>query len=196
MPVPQTARKGSNSMGDPAFEQPSGTQGYDRRPPERGWRIVLTTALTGAAGGMAVNDFSGTLGYRGLAGVFALAAVLAAANWLRTLDPRGPLARHVPWLFLAPAAVAAIIAAFIQGHAAGIFTAIAVILTTGAVFLSAEIGAAAGLLVGVAVIGLGVVITGAGAMLAEGATLTGLAFIGAGVARLTGRATPAPMNAN
>jgi hypothetical protein len=65
-----------------------------------GWRGRIATALLGVAGGMAVNDFSATLGYRGLAGVLAVGGVVAAAAWLRGLDARAWLPRNVP-----PAAV-------------------------------------------------------------------------------------------
>ena len=47
-----------------------------------GWRGRLTGWLMGAAGGMAINDFSNALGYRGLAGVFAVVAVVAASAWI------------------------------------------------------------------------------------------------------------------
>jgi uncharacterized membrane protein YoaK (UPF0700 family) len=82
---------------------------------------------------MAVNDLSGTLGYRGLGGVFAIAGVVAATTWVRGLDTRAWLPQHASWLFLTPAAAAATAAAFSPRASAGILTAIAVILTAGAV---------------------------------------------------------------
>ena len=173
-------------MGNSIPNQACGTnvaENKNRRQPKREWRGALTSALMGVAGGMAINDLSGTLGYRGLTGVFALAGVLAATNWLRKLDPRAPLARYASWLFLTPAAAAAIVAAFSPGRIEGIFTATAVILTTGAIFLSTGIEAGAGLLQRAAVIGIGVAGIGFGvALLADRETLFGVTLIAGGFA--------------
>src|SRR5690348_2394381 len=94
-----------------------------RRPKLR-WRGKVTGLLIGAAGGMAINDFSGTLGYRGLAGVFAIAGVLATTNWVRGLDARAWLPRYASWLFLVPAAAVAIAAAFSSKPGAGVLTSV------------------------------------------------------------------------
>ena len=66
------------------------------------------------AGGMAVNDLSGTLGYRGLAGVLAIAGVTAAATWIRQLDADAWLPRCASRLFLTPAATVAVAAVFAE----------------------------------------------------------------------------------
>jgi hypothetical protein len=104
---------------------------------------------------MAINDLSGTLGYRGLAGVLAITGVLTATSWLRGLDARAWLPRHALWLFLTPAAVAAIVAAFSSGVSAGVLTAIAVLLTMGAILLATGLEAAARLLLSTAASGAG-----------------------------------------
>jgi hypothetical protein len=141
-----------------------------------GWRGRLTSVLMGAAGGMAVNDLSGTLGYRGLAGVLALAGVAGAAAWVRGLDARAWLPRHAPQLFLAPAAITAVAAAFAPGPAAAILTAAAVALTVGALLLATGLLAATQLLLGAAAIGAGVAVIGTGAAaLANQDTLFGAA---------------------
>src|SRR5262249_46089094 len=59
---------------------PGPDQGRHRRPVN--WLGRLVTALTGLAAGMAVNNLSGTLRYRGLAGAVAVTGVVAAATWL------------------------------------------------------------------------------------------------------------------
>src|SRR5438046_2273555 len=118
---------------------------YRRRPP-LGWRGKLTGLLMTFAGGMAVNDFSSTLGYRGLAGVLAIAGVVAAATWIRQLDADAWLPRCASWLFLTPAAAVAVAAAFSPGPSAGILTAAAVILTAGAVLVATDLETAAELL--------------------------------------------------
>ena len=135
-------------MVDSPIEPPaqSDTAGKDHgegpRRPKFGWRGRLTSGLVGLAGGMAVNDLSGTLGYRGLSGVLAVAGVAAAATWVRGLDARALLPRYAPWLLLTPAAVVATIAAFSARPAAGTLTAVAVILTMGAVLLATSLMAA------------------------------------------------------
>ncbi len=103
---------------------------------KRPWLGRLSTYLASFAGGAAINDFSGTLGYHGLAGAIALLAVVAAATWIRGLDPRARLPRRALWLFLAPAACMATIAAFSSGTAASILTAAAAILTIGGVLIA------------------------------------------------------------
>ena len=82
---------------------------------------------------MAINDLSGTLGYRGLAGVFEVVAVLAATTWIRTLDARAWLPRRASWLFLTPAAASAAVAAFGAGRAVRLLMSVAVILTVAAI---------------------------------------------------------------
>jgi hypothetical protein len=47
-------------------------QASSHHQPARAWLGRLSTFIVGVAGGMAVNDVSGTLGYHGLAGVIAL----------------------------------------------------------------------------------------------------------------------------
>jgi hypothetical protein len=167
-PPGPVARPGASGAGD----------GKVLRRPRLGWRGRLTSVLMGAAGGIAVNDLSGTLGYRGLAGLLAVAAVAAATAWMRGLDARAWLPRHAPQLFLIPAAAAAAAAAFSSGSAAAILTAAAVVLTAGAVLLATGLQAAAWLLQGAASIGGGAAVIGLG---------VGVALIGFGAAALAGR---------
>lgn len=109
----------------------------------------------GAAGGMAIADLSGTLGYRGLAGVLAVAGVLAAATWVRGLDARAWLPRHARIMFLVPAAAVAAAAVFTPRAPGGALTAVAVILTAGAVLLNTDLLFAALMLASTAMAGLG-----------------------------------------
>jgi hypothetical protein len=51
------------TSGNPSSDAVTGETVLSRRL-RAGWRGKLTTTLVGAAGGMAINDFSGTLGYR------------------------------------------------------------------------------------------------------------------------------------
>lgn len=142
-------------LGDSPDDSGMDKAGINRGPPKIGWRGRLATALAGAAGGIAINDFSGTLGYRGLAGVSAVMAVLAATTWIRALDARGWLPRRASWLFLMPALASATVAAFGTGQVAGIFTSIAVTLTLGAILLSGTFKVAIFFAMGVAIIGGG-----------------------------------------
>ena len=68
------------------------------RPRSRSWNR-FSLALMGAAGGMALNDLSGTLGYPGLAAVLAIGGVLAVRAWILELDPRALLRRRTSWVF-------------------------------------------------------------------------------------------------
>lgn len=154
-----------------------------RPRPEPGWRARLTSLLIGASGGMAINDLSGTLGYRGLAGIFAIIGVLITTDLLRGLDARARLRRHASLLFLTPAAAAAAIAAFESGRSAGILTVVAVVLTAGAVVLTTRLKAAAQLLSSAAGIGSGVAFIGVGvALIVARHVPLGVPFIGVGVA--------------
>jgi hypothetical protein len=109
--------------------------GHGSRP-WLGVRGKITAGLAGAAGGMAINDLSRT-GVRGLASVAALAGVVSAAFWLRGLDRRAWLPRYASWLFLIPAGLAALAAAFTQGPGAGWLTGVAVVLVLGGVLSAA-----------------------------------------------------------
>lgn len=147
----------------------------------------LSTYIASFAGGMAVNDVSGSLGYHGLAGAFAFAGVVTAAVWIRGLDPRAPLPRYGTWLFLIPAACAAVIAAFSSGLTGSVLTITAVVLTLGAVLLAKELESAARLLAGTAFIagGAAVIAVGAAAM-ADRNALYGAAVIAGGPAVIGG----------
>lgn len=179
------------------------TMGRHRCPPPRspGWRGKLTGLIVAFASGMAVNDFSNTLGYLGLAGVAAIAVVMAAATWIRQLDAEAWLLQTVSWLFLTPAAAAAVAAAFSRGVSADILTGLAVILTAGAILAATELETAVKLLTRSALSGAGVAFIGTGMMLLTsrhvlvGAMFLGLgvAFLGLGVMLLTDR--PALMEA-
>jgi hypothetical protein len=127
---------------------------------------------------MAVNDFSGTLGYHGLAGAVALSGVVTAAAWIRGLDPQARLPRCALWLFIVPAgcAAAADAAAFSSGPDTDILTGFAAVLTVGAVLVVRKLESAATLLAGAGLIALGTaLITYAAAFLAD----RGLALPGA-----------------
>ena len=156
-------------------------------PDKRVWLGKLATYLASAAAGMAINDLSGTLGYHGLAGAFAFFGVIFAANWIRTLDSRARLARLAPWLFLAPAACLAIVAAFWSGRAAGILAAIAAMLTLGAVLITKELQTIGRLLAGIALIVGGVAVIAAGATsFVGGNTSLGTMVVLGGIALVIG----------
>lgn len=156
---------------------------------KRAWLGRLSTYLASFAGGAAINDLSGTLGYHGLAGAVALLGVVAAASWIRGLDPRARLSRRAPWLFLTPAACAGAAAAFSSGTAASILSASAAILTIGAVLIARELQSAARLLTGSALIMSGAAVISAGtASIASGHTALGAAIIPAGTAFIVGGA--------
>src|ERR1700722_19319685 len=103
------------------------------------WLRTLAASLPGVACGWAINQFSSSLGYSGLAGVVALTGVVGVAVWIRGLNPRARLPRYAPWLFMIPAACVAAIAAFSARSTASILTLIAAILTVGAVLITQEL---------------------------------------------------------
>ena len=180
--------KGEDAVGESPAQPPdtAGDADTGRRAegrPKVGWRGRLTGLLTGLAAGMTVNDLSGTLGYRGLAGVAAITGVVAAAVWIRGLDARALLPRYASWLFLVPAATAAMVAAFSSRSGAGLLTVVAIALTVGAVLLTTNLDTAAGVLGSAAVIGGGVALIGGGtAVMADRGVLVGVAVIAVGVA--------------
>jgi len=136
---------------------------------------------------MAVNDVSGSLGYHGLGGAFALAGVVTAAVWIRGLDPDAPLPRYATWLFLTPAGVAAAIAAFSSELTGSTLTIVAVVLTLGAVLVAKELESAARVLGGAAFIAVGAaVIAGGAASTADREVLFGPAFIAGGAVLIAG----------
>ena len=163
--------------------------------PARPWLGRLATYLASFAGGMAVNDFSSSLGYHGLAGAVALSGVVAAATWIRGLNPRARLPRYAPWLFVIPAACLAAIAAFSSGPTVSILTAIAAVLTVGAVLVTKELLSAARLLRGVAFVALGAASIAFGsaaladryALMGAASIVLGAAFIAYGAAAIADR---------
>jgi hypothetical protein len=196
MPQPPPKRRDSAKRTEPSpAEQQTMDDGdcQHRRPP--GWRGKLTALLVTFAGGMAVNDLSSTLGYRGLAGVLAIFGVVAAATWIRQLDAGAWLSRRASRLFLTPAAAVAVAAAFSPGPSAGILTAVAAILTAGAVLVATELETAVELLsraalggAGVAFIGIGMTLLTSRHVLAGTMFIAlGVTFIGTGVALLADR---------
>lgn len=148
----------------------------------RTWLGRLSAAIAGLAGGMTVNDVSGSLGYHGLAGVIALAGVVMAAVWIRGLDPRARLSRRSPQLFLIPAGAAAMAAAFSSGSLSRTLTAAAALLTVGVVLVVREMRAAQGFLVAAGGIALAAIFFESGAAAITGhRLLEGAAFIAGGV---------------
>lgn len=142
------------------------------------WLGRLGAFLASIACGMAINDFSSSLGYRGLPGAFALAGVVTVAAWIRGLSPRARLARHASWLFITPGACLAGIAALSSGPTAAILTAISGTLTVGAVLVTNELLSAARLLRGVALIAIGAAGLAYGSQaLTDRYTLMGVAVI-------------------
>ena len=167
----------------------------DQRPPTPWWGNKLTGWLLGVFSGMVITDVSITLGYRGRAGVSAIAAVLAVTFLVRRLDARAPLRRYAPWPLLTSAAFAAAVAAFNWGPGARIPAVVALVLTTCAGLVAPDAKAAARLLAGAAVVGVGMAVVGTGAaMLAKpdvavsaAVIAAGTAIGGVGVAMLTNR---------
>lgn len=122
----------------------------------RAWLGRLSTCIASFAGGMAINDVDGPLGYHGLAGAVALSGVVTATVWMRGLHPRAGLARYGPPLLLVPAGCTALVAAFSSGPTVSILTAWAAVLTVSAVLVTNELEYAALLLIGASFIALGV----------------------------------------
>jgi hypothetical protein len=136
-----------------------------------------------AACGMASNLVSGTLGYEGLAGVFAVLGVVAAAGQIRRRDKRAPISRAGSWLFLVPAGAAATVAGVSPDPWPRILTAAAVTLIAGAVLLAAGLKEARVLLGRTALVGLALVFCRAGAFeLADRNPSAGIALLLIGVA--------------
>jgi hypothetical protein len=144
----------------------------------RSWLGRLALCLASIAGEMAVSAFSGSLGYPGLAGVVALTGVVAAAAWIRGLNPRARLPRYALWLFMVPAACLAAIAAFNSGPTVAILTVIAAVLTVGAVLITKELLSVSRLLEGMAFVALGAALVAGGLRaLTDGFALMGMASI-------------------
>lgn len=147
----------------------------------RSWLGRLALCLAPIAGEMAVNDFSGSLGYPGLAGVVALTGVVAAAAGIRGLNPRARLPRYALRLFMVPAACLAAIAAFSSGPTVSILTIIAAVLTVGAVLITKELLSVARLLEGMAFVAVGAALIASGpGALADRFALMGIASIAVG----------------
>ena len=147
----------------------------------RSWLGRLALCLAPLSVDMAVNHFSGSLGYPGLAGVLALTGVVAAAAWIRGLNPRARLPRYALWLFMVPAACLAAIAAFSSGPTVSILTVIAAVLTVGAVLITKELLSVARLLEGMAFVAVGAALVAGGPeALADRFALLGIASIAVG----------------
>jgi hypothetical protein len=80
--------------------------------------------------------------------------------WIRGLDAGAPLSRYASWLFLAAAGCAAAVAAFSPGLAFGILTALAAVVTVGAVLVAKGLESATRLLAGAAFIAFGATLIG------------------------------------
>lgn len=172
---------------------PEGTPA--EKAPARPWLRTLATSLSTIAGAWAVDQFGSSLGYPGIAGIVALAGVMAAAAWIRALNPRARLPRYAPWLFIIPAACLAAIAAFSARSIASTLTLIAAVLTVGAVLITKELLSAARLLRGIALIAVGVgslafgskTFTGHYTLIGGASIALGAAFIAEGVGNIADR---------
>jgi hypothetical protein len=157
-----------------------------QRRPARALLGRLATYIASFAGGMAVNDVSGTLGYHGLAGAVALSGVVTAAVGIRGLDPRARLSRYAPRVFLMLAGCAAAIAAFSSGPIVSALTALAAVLTVGAVLVAKELESVALLLLWAAgIAGAAALIALGAALITHNDALLGAALIALGAAIIT-----------
>jgi hypothetical protein len=156
---------------------------------------LLITAAQGAVWGMFLNDLSGTLAYRCLAGMLAALGVAGAAIYIRGRHELAPISQLGSWLFLIPAMAVAIAAEITNGPWPEILTVGAVVLVTGAVLLVDDLREAAELIGGVALVGLALTFCRAGVFLLEGRDaavgmvllLAGVAFAATGLCLTHGR---------
>jgi len=170
------------------------SSGGESRPGRR-WQARLTSFLLGTTSGMGVNLVSTDAGYRGVAVTAALAALLTASSWLRTLPPRAPIVRHSTRLLLAVGLVMAAIAAAGPQRLAPFAVLAAAVSVAGAISIRVGSRQVVRILIGAAFVGAGVGAVGAGAAALVdrdwplGAAIGGfgVAAVGAGAAFLVDR---------
>lgn len=154
-----------------------------RRPMNR-LLVVIVSNVLGIPIGLAINDFSQPLAYRGLVGASAIAAVIVVTAWIGTFSVGTPLRRRSPWLYLSPAATMAVAAfTFSSASYAGVLIIIAVALTVGVVFLTEGAEATVILLASAATVAIGAALIRYGIVETVGPYLPdGLAIVGYGAA--------------
>lgn len=136
------------------------------------WLGRLAACVASAAVGIAINNVSNRVSPPEIALAFTLSGVLMAGAYIRRLPSGAGLYRYAPRLFLAPAGFAVAIAAamaaftFSSGTIVNILTALAAVLTVGAVLTTRELASAVNLLFVAAFIGTGAasIASGAGNM--------------------------------
>lgn len=140
------------------------------RPRTAPWLARFVAWLLGLAVGMGSNLVSADIGYRGVAIVFAVGAILMAAWWLRGFRPDFVLVVWVVRGFLLIAVAAVVVATMADTAAAGLAVLVAALATLGATVIRSDPEDRLVFLGAVALIGTGA------AFLAEGissAELTG-----------------------
>lgn len=163
--------------------------------PVRPWLGKVAVYLASFAGGWAVSDVRSSLGYHGFAGAIALSAAVAAATWIRGLDPCARLPRYALWFFMIPVVCLAFVGAFSSGPTVSILTVIAAAMTVGAVLMTRELLSLAVLLQGAAFVATGATGVAYGvaaaadhhAFLGTASIALGVAFTAYGVTAFTER---------
>ena len=137
----------------------------DDRQPTPKWGHRLTSACVALASGLAVNQLSSTLGYRGLAGASIAVGIVAGVFWLRALPPRAPLLRY-SFRALLLSAFVAVVAAFVVRSTWTVYLAFAAAgLTAMAASLTIDFFISCAVLGGASTVGAGV------AIISDGLTL-------------------------
>jgi hypothetical protein len=114
----------------------------------------ITAALVSATVGVAINNYSET-GVRGLVFLTTIAAVFSATQWLRRF-PGTPLTRYASRIALCLALVTAVAATFTGAAISGALTAIAAILTIGAILIAADMSSAVAMLTATSYMGVAI----------------------------------------
>ena len=150
----------------------AGTIPQDDRAPASKWGHRLTAACVALASGVAVNQLSSTLGYRGLVGTSVAAGIIAGVFWLRGLPPRAPLLRYC-FRALLLSAFAAVVAAFLIRSTWTTYLAFAAVgLAAIAASLTIDFFISCAVLGGASTVGAGVAIIADGLVLASRVTST------------------------
>ena len=148
------------------------TEREGARRPASTWGHRLTSACVALASGMAVNQLSNTLGYKGVAGASAAAGIVAGVFWLRRLPPRAPLLRY-SFRALLLSALVAVVAAFVMLSTWTAYLAFAAIgLTVIAASLTINFYVSCAVLGGASAVGAGVAVITDGLALSHHVTAT------------------------